>query len=80
MQVRGDRFTATVEALPEGHRRDAYHAQFKEMTDAVEDYEGKTDRTFPAFAAPSPVGLVPSRSCRQASGRTEGWAPGPGIR
>ena len=47
VQVRGDRFTATVEALPEGPRRDAYYAQFKENTDAVERYERQTDRTFP---------------------------------
>ncbi len=49
VQVRGDRFPATVEALPEGPRRDAYYVQFKEMSDAVEGYEQKTDRTFPVL-------------------------------
>lgn len=47
VEVRGDRFTATAEAQPDGPERDAYYAQFKIMSDAFDSYEKKTDRVFP---------------------------------
>ena len=52
VQVRGDRFSATVGALPEGPRRDAYYPQLKQATDAVEDYEQKSERNVPAVIVP----------------------------